>query len=63
MKQKLKNKWGVTLFLVGTLLLGACSEESSVTEDPSQPLMQVVANWVSTPARVSIPFVTTCING
>ncbi|WP_298613755.1 fimbrillin family protein [uncultured Odoribacter sp.] len=58
MKQKLKNKWGVTLFLVGTLLLGACSEESSVTEDPSQPLMQVVTNGIETRAGVETQFAT-----
>lgn len=58
MKRKLKNKWGVTLFLGITSLLGACTGEGCETEGPSQPVMQILTSGIETRAGVETQFVT-----
>lgn len=58
MKRKLKNKWGVTLFLGITSLLGACTGEGCETEGLSQPVMQILTSGIETRAGVETRFVT-----
>ena len=46
MKRKLKNKWGVTLFLGITSLLGACSGDGCESEGRSQAVMHILTSGI-----------------